>query len=111
MAEVIFNNFLLKLMLYGSLNFIDYKRLVALPGKGRNWLNDNIIELFFKILQKDVGPKIYITNTFFWTVLKKNVDQDCTRLCQRFDMFLYERIFIPINHSNQHWALAVIGNN
>ena len=84
---------------------------MASPGEKRNWLNDNIIELFFKILQKDAGPKIYITNSLFWTVLKKKVDQeDYTRLCQRFDMFLYERIFIPINQCNQHWALAIIGN-
>ena len=32
------------------------------------------------------------------------------RIYTKLNMFLYERIFIPINHNNEHWALAVIGN-
>ena len=84
------------------------------------WLNDDIINFFLKLLQEyhdniadlDSAKKRSIfMSTFFYSRMVdesgyqyKNVE----RWTAKFDIFSCEKVFIPVNLRNLHWALVFI---
>jgi hypothetical protein len=88
------------------------------PGQ---WLNDTIINYYGLLLRKvgeishaagRAGASAWTFSSFFYTRLIQNkVKYDfpgIERWTKTVDIFLYQRLLIPINRENVHWALALI---
>ena len=87
------------------------------------WLNDEIINLYMALLKDqleraiifkgDVNTKeTHFFNTFFWSKLTENdkykfsnIEKWITKIEKPFEC---NKIFIPINIKNVHWAMIVI---
>jgi len=100
--------------------------------RGLSWLNDNIIDFYFKLLQErdDIiyehsvliastsssstviayRPS-YFFNAFFVTCLTRNGIynySDVSRWTRNIDIFSRDKGYWPLNFTNLHWALLVI---
>jgi sentrin-specific protease 1 len=81
--------------------------------RGRNWLNDEIINGYMNLLNKrNDRQTMYAFNTFFCPQLAvggfayENVQCWTTRA--KIDVFALDRILFPVNLNNSHWTLAVV---
>jgi Ulp1 family protease len=85
------------------------------------WLNGDIICFYFQMLQvRNVQlhnlnknrRKSHFFSTYFITKLLYNANGyeygNVKRWTKHIDIFLYDKIFFPINLNNSHWMLAVI---
>jgi sentrin-specific protease 1 len=84
------------------------------------WLNDEVINYYLGILQErdnflctkySYRKKSYYFNSFFWTKLTENNEfnfDHVKRWTKSFCIFDFDKVFIPINVVNAHWALIVI---
>lgn len=85
------------------------------------WLNDSIINFYVMLLRKvgetciadgRTGACAWTFSSFFYTRLIQHASRydfpGIARWTKTVDVFAYERLLIPINRSNTHWALAVI---
>eukprot|EP00817_Percolomonadidae_sp_ATCC50343_P005812 CAMPEP_0117419814 /NCGR_PEP_ID=MMETSP0758-20121206/1295_1 /TAXON_ID=63605 /ORGANISM="Percolomonas cosmopolitus, Strain AE-1 (ATCC 50343)" /LENGTH=367 /DNA_ID=CAMNT_0005201093 /DNA_START=638 /DNA_END=1737 /DNA_ORIENTATION=+ len=76
--------------------------------KSGQWLNDEIINFYMQLLGKrKTLSKNYFFNTFFYTKLGRSGYAGVKRWTRKFDLFSYDKIFVPI-HQSAHWTLAVI---
>ena len=105
-----------------------FKRL-----KPDTWLNDQIINFYFELLQKEdedlcrINPKrkpsLFLSSYFIEKLLGKNhnvfsyneVIRWCVTTCKErfgkntdFTVFDFDKIFVPVNISNTHWTLLVL---
>lgn len=83
----------------------DFQRL-----NGLNWLNDNLINLYFHMIAERgsrTGVKIYAPNTLFFTKMMLGGQPLLKRWTMRSDIFSHDLMFIPI-HLGTHWTLAVV---
>ena len=78
--------------------------------KPKTWLESDIINYYFDILQQSTTE-----HYFFYTYLMAKLHQDgdyeysnVSRWCKNVSVFTKKLLFIPINHKNQHWTLAVV---
>lgn len=80
-----------------------------LPGK---WLNDNVIDYYFNLIANQ-NDKYFSWTSHFFTTLKSRGYQGVKRWGKRKKLNPFEKtlIFIPINISSTHWALAIINNS
>lgn len=78
------------------------------PGK---WLNDVVID-FYLSLVSDINPKYFSWTSHFFTTLQDRGYAGVKRWGKRRKLNLFEKdiVFIPINISSTHWALATIDN-
>lgn len=85
------------------------------------WLNDEIINFHMQLLQERDSKLCDIYNTrkkshFFTSFFMEKLlisnngyaYSNVKRWSKKFDVFALEKVFIPINISNAHWALGVI---
>ena len=102
-----------------QVNFVTQESLKLLdPGM---WLNDELINAYFDVLEKEcanVGRKVYAYGSHFVTSLIEYPGGYCynnvRRWSNRFlpcDIFIAEKILVPINCGNTHWILACIYMN
>ena len=78
----------------------------------RTWLNDEIINVYFAMLN-DGDQTSYCFNTFF---MEKLLGPECHRYSfsevqrwtKHFDVFSQPRILFPVDIRNNHWTLLVI---
>lgn len=91
---------------------IDIKVRDMLTLKDGQWLNDNIIDYYFNLISNTNGGYFSWTSHFFSTLNTKGY-QGVKRWSKRQKLNLFEKrlIFVPINISSTHWALAVINND
>jgi len=86
--------------------------------EGLNWLNDEVINFYIELLKKrsveeadERGyPKCHFFNTFFYSLLTKT-GYDYSRVrkwTNKFNLFEFDKVFVPINQQNSHWTLAII---
>lgn len=77
----------------------------------RSWLNDNVID-FYLSLVTDQNDLVYCWTTHFYTTLKKNGYKGVARWAKRRKINVMEmnKIVVPINSMNTHWAVAVVDN-
>jgi len=82
------------------------------------WLTDNVIDFFFKLLERrftmtEPGTKMLFFNTWFIYYLLRHrggFSHEAVRSYTRdVDLFECKQVYIPINVTNTHWTLAVIG--
>ncbi|KAG5420976.1 hypothetical protein I9W82_000066 [Candida metapsilosis] len=75
------------------------------------WLNDNIID-FYSNMVMEKNPKVFIWTTHFYSNLASRGYSGVARWAKRkkIDLFTMDKVIVPINISNTHWALAVINN-
>ena len=68
-----------------------------------NWLNDEVINNYLQLLNKE-NQNIFMFTTFFFTAfLRKGFNGVCNYY-RKYDILSYRMIFIPVHHSN-HWFL------
>lgn len=89
----------------------------------RTWLNDEVINFYFKLLQErsnkaEHGRRCWFANSFFWNKLsggpnKQNNDynyKDVRRwtIKAKVDVFALDYVLFPMNIGEMHWALGAI---
>ena len=93
---------------------ITYSDLDGLNGE--NWINDNIIEFYMKLIadrsvQQEYRsynfPRVYSMSTYFFQNLMCRGPDALGRWTKKEDIFTYDIILIPI-HLEEHWCLAVV---
>ena len=92
-----------------ELSYSDISRL-----KSGQWLNDETINLYMKMIQKqsdsksnDESFKIHCFNSFFYQMLDENGYQKVARWTRRFDLFQKDLVLFPV-HLGNHWCLGII---
>lgn len=79
-----------------------------------NWLNDEVINFYFKLLQERCRKTCWFPNSFFWQKLSGNTKSYTFREVQRWttkakvDIFALDHVVFPMVISDIHWALGVI---
>lgn len=76
------------------------------------WLNDEIINFYFQLIQKRSDnnlkyPKVYCFNTFFVKRLREGGHKAVKRWTKKVDLFSHDLILIPV-HLENHWVLATV---
>lgn len=87
--------------------------------RDREWLNDEVINFYFDLLNdlpipKRGRPRTYLWNSFFWLKLSddgkgynyKAVQRWTTR--KKINLFSYDRFIVPMNIGRNHWALGLV---
>ncbi|XP_037915147.1 sentrin-specific protease 1-like [Hermetia illucens] len=84
----------------------------------QSWLNDNIINMYLKLIaerneQKSFKnlPKIYVMDTFFAPRLLNSGYNAVRRWTRNVDIFAYDIILVPVHVNNVHWCMAIINLN
>ena len=75
-----------------------------------NWLNDQIINFYFCMLEQDcnkVTKTVFVFSTFFYTRLAQDGYKGVEKWTKRVDLFTFDRVLVPINYK-QHWSLVVL---
>ncbi|SCU81229.1 LANO_0B02366g1_1 [Lachancea nothofagi CBS 11611] len=82
----------------------DFKTLAP-----KRWLNDIIIEFFMKHIELTTARSVAF-NSYFYTSLSRNGYQGVRRWMKRKKVEVQDldKIFVPINLNQSHWALGVI---
>lgn len=95
---------------------IEIKRSDLETLKKLNWLNDEVMNFYFNMIQErssliDNYPKVYVYNTFFSSrMCKEGVAKAFTmikRWTRKVDIFSYDVLLIP-NHIQVHWTLTAV---
>lgn len=80
--------------------------------EGLNWLNDEVINFYFQMIQSrskeiDNLPSVYVFNTFFYTKLTSSTNSYnmLKRWTRKVDIFAHDFILIPL-HLGMHWTLC-----
>ncbi|ORZ29799.1 hypothetical protein BCR44DRAFT_46083 [Catenaria anguillulae PL171] len=121
---------------FSGLNAITIAPEDAMRLEHWEYLNDNLLEWYFRVLLlekcRNRADEVHIFNTFFYTRLKKAVELEpkksdaksadasadppvnqeferVLRFCKNVDLFTKRLVIVPINE-NLHWYLAVIAN-
>jgi Ulp1 family protease len=77
--------------------------------QSNSWLNDEMINAFFKLLGV-AYPRSLFLSTFFFTNLVAQVDVHgwIMKATGQQSLFDYDHVIFPINHGNTHWSLGVL---
>lgn len=80
--------------------------------KGLNWLNDEVINFYFSLLEErskndENLPNVHTFNTFFYSKLTKDGYTSLRRWTKRVDIFSKDLLLVPV-HLGVHWCLAII---
>lgn len=119
-AESLFspsNNSNDQVVVVASRNNISVTREKLLCLKDREWLNDEVINFYFDLLN-DLNPnKVFLWNSFFWLKLSSDGNGYNYKAVQRWtsrrkvDIFKFEKIIFPMNIGKNHWALGLVDLN
>src|SRR3989338_4284595 len=63
--------------------------------KDGSYLNDELINVYFKILS-EIHPGLFVFNTFFFTMLISDQSQRLRRWTKNVNLFEYNLILIPV---------------
>lgn len=100
--QIIDENFVIRKFNYGlELKIHDLYTL-----QGTNWLNDEIINIYFDLI-KTTYQNVYTFNSFFWPKLSKGGHATVARWTRLTNIFEYNLILLPI-HLTMHWCLVCI---
>lgn len=86
--------------------------------RSRTWLNDEVINFYFSMLQErnlaeHKGRKSLFFSSFFMDRLLSGSKSkfnygNVQRWTAKIDIFQLDKIFVPINVENYHWMMAVV---
>ena len=68
-----------------------------------NWLNDEVINLYMKLLGS-ANSEVFMFTTFFYNKFSESGFQGVQDFFRQYDLFSYKTIFIPVHHDS-HWFL------
>ena len=68
-----------------------------------NWLNDEVINLYMKLLGS-INSEVFMFTTFFHNKFSESGFQGVQDFFRQYDLFAYKTIFIPVHHDS-HWFL------
>ncbi|CAD6218296.1 GSCOCG00011429001-RA-CDS, partial [Cotesia congregata] len=74
--------------------------------KPPQWLNDQVINYYFKILEERKDSEIYVFDTYFYPSLNIGIERVKNRT-KNVDIFTKTFLFIPI-HLGNHWCLCAV---
>ena len=97
---------------------IDLKRPDLQTLEGSEWLNDNVINCYLGLLRsrndENISnggglPKVWITNTFFYSALKTDGYKKVRRWCKKCkpNIFAMDKFIVPV-HLGMHWCCGVV---
>eukprot|EP00928_Gymnodinium_smaydae_P056477 TRINITY_DN39853_c0_g1_i1.p1 TRINITY_DN39853_c0_g1~~TRINITY_DN39853_c0_g1_i1.p1 ORF type:complete len:381 (-),score=26.67 TRINITY_DN39853_c0_g1_i1:30-1172(-) len=74
------------------------------------WLNDEMVNCYFRLLQERGGGRYWCPNSFFWSRLEADGHASVRRWAQRAGVKVSEldAILLPLHLNGDHWALGVI---
>eukprot|EP00931_Biecheleriopsis_adriatica_P120837 TRINITY_DN95938_c0_g1_i1.p1 TRINITY_DN95938_c0_g1~~TRINITY_DN95938_c0_g1_i1.p1 ORF type:complete len:336 (+),score=83.24 TRINITY_DN95938_c0_g1_i1:81-1088(+) len=74
------------------------------------WLNDEVVNCYMRLLQEESEGRLWCPNTFFWPKLKDGGYSAVQRWSRRasIDLANVEAIIVPLHLDGCHWALAVV---
>jgi hypothetical protein len=78
--------------------------------KPSEWLNDESINLYMKMIQKrgdDSKHRIFCFNSFFYDLLLKSGYEKVARWSKRKDIFSLDMLLFPV-HLGNHWCLGIV---
>lgn len=75
------------------------------------WLNDNVID-YYNNLVMQANPDVWVWTTHFYSTLAAKGYLGVARWARRkkLDLFTKNKVVVPINIANTHWAVTVIDN-
>ena len=83
---------------------------------GENWLNDNVIEFYMKLIaersmteayRREKLPTVYAMSTYFFQHLMVRGPNAVKRWNKNVNIFDFDLILVPI-HQEEHWCLATV---
>lgn len=91
---------------------IDLKVEDLLTLRDGNWLNDIVIDFYINLLMDASNDKVFGWTTHFYTTLERRGYQGVAKWAKKrkLNLFKKEKVIVPVNISQTHWALAVIDN-
>lgn len=74
------------------------------------WLNDEVVNCYFRILQDKGGGAYWCLNSFFWPLLEERGHWGVRRWSARagMDVARLSAVLMPIHLKGCHWALGVL---
>lgn len=76
------------------------------------WLEDQIIDLYIDLVvdstNQSGGAMVHGFEAQFWVALRDHGYEGAKLVAGDIDIMAYDKVFIPINHDQDHWGLAVI---
>ncbi|CAK9436247.1 uncharacterized protein LODBEIA_P08050 [Lodderomyces beijingensis] len=89
-----------------SLKAVDLQTL-----RDGKWINDNVIDFYFA-LATEADDKMFAWTSHFYTTLEDRGYQGVARWAKKrkIDCLALNKLFVPVNIHNTHWALAVVDN-
>ena len=87
--------------------------------KAGQWISSDVINAYFWMIKRDY-PDILVLPSFWWTLICPNdtfasynyfaVSKWTKRkvVANRYDIFHYKQVFIPLNIHKNHWAHSII---
>lgn len=93
-----------------------YEKDMEILKDPRGWLNDKIINAYFRLLQEDLARthpgKMIMMDSFLYPALQNHIQrrevyQDIVDEAMKQDPFSYDWILFPI-HLHSHWTLAIV---
>ncbi|XP_034236483.1 ubiquitin-like-specific protease 1 [Thrips palmi] len=73
------------------------------------WLNDMVVDFYFKLIQNECNS-VYAFTAFFFPKLSACGYDDVSDWTKKVDIFAYDLLMVPVFLHGNHWALAVIDN-
>ena len=101
---------------------VDFKHLHLICLRPRQWLNDEVVNLFMQLSQErdsaitrstlyPRNPNLFM-NSFFYLKLAQEEGgfnySNVKRWTKNIDIFTCNQIFFPINFKEEHWALVCV---
>lgn len=80
----------------------------------KTWLNDEVLNFYFDLLNEHSEGKVYCWNTFFWLKVSGNGTGYSYKAVSRWaakrnlNIFELDLMLVPMNIGGNHWALGVV---
>lgn len=104
---------------FADFKTIDHRANVDEDRMPRGWLNDQVINASFQIIQADAqkeGKRVFCTNTYLYEKLEslksaawsERNEADLKRWIQKDKLQDSDLVLVPIHKNGHHWVLGVI---
>ena len=74
-----------------------------------NWLDDEVINQYLKLLSS-VDNEVFIFTTYFYNTFSTRGFEAVKNHYRRYNLFSYKSIFIPVHHKH-HWFLITFNGD
>lgn len=76
------------------------------------WLDDQLIDLYIDLIvdscNQSGNAMVHGMEAQFWVALRDYGYEHAKKAAHNVDIMVFDKVFVPINHDQDHWGLAVI---